>query len=126
MDVGNGNIRIWKDYSVKDSQKLVTAFSSIQGHKPGLRHLNAVVDWQQQSGYLVHVRYPMKSVGTILMLITLKQLRFSDVKLLVCFRRDIVHYALGPGQRATCQFHSFIIRLRHLSIGELSYALVVH
>ncbi|XP_044473402.1 regulatory-associated protein of TOR 1-like [Mangifera indica] len=48
----NGNIRIWKDYSVKDSQKLVTAFSSIQGHKPGLRHLNAVVDWQQQSGYL--------------------------------------------------------------------------
>ncbi|CAN6715434.1 unnamed protein product [Malus baccata var. baccata] len=33
-------------------QKLVTAFSSIQGHKPGVRSLNAVVDWEQQSGYL--------------------------------------------------------------------------
>lgn len=48
----NGNIRIWKDYHQKDKQKLVTAFSSIQGHKPGVRCLNAVVDWQQQSGYL--------------------------------------------------------------------------
>lgn len=48
----NGNIRIWKDYDQKDKQKLVTAFSSIQGHKPGVRCSNAVVDWQQQSGYL--------------------------------------------------------------------------
>lgn len=50
---GDGNVRIWKDYTVKGKQKLVTAFSSIQGHKPGVRSLNAVVDWQQQSGYLV-------------------------------------------------------------------------
>jgi regulator-associated protein of mTOR len=35
-------------------QKLVTAFSSIHGHKPGVRSLNAVVDWQQQCGYLVY------------------------------------------------------------------------
>ncbi|CAN1277091.1 Regulatory-associated protein of TOR 1 [Linum perenne] len=49
---GDGNIRIWKDYTVKGKQKLVTAFSSLQGHKPGVRSLNAVVDWQQQSGYL--------------------------------------------------------------------------
>ncbi|KAF5190287.1 Regulatory-associated protein of tor, partial [Thalictrum thalictroides] len=48
----DGNIRIWKDYSLKGKQKLVTAFSSIQGHRPGVRGLNAVVDWQQQSGYL--------------------------------------------------------------------------
>ncbi|EXB42394.1 Regulatory-associated protein of TOR 1 [Morus notabilis] len=48
----DGNIRIWKDYTSKGEQKLVTAFSSIQGHKPGVRSLNAVVDWQQQSGYL--------------------------------------------------------------------------
>ncbi|XP_021622522.1 regulatory-associated protein of TOR 1 isoform X1 [Manihot esculenta] len=48
----DGNIRIWRDYAVKGKQKLVTAFSSIQGHKPGVRSLNAVVDWQQQSGYL--------------------------------------------------------------------------
>ncbi|KAM6574076.1 regulatory-associated protein of TOR 1 isoform X1 [Cannabis sativa] len=48
----DGNIRIWKDYASKDEQKLVTAFSSIQGYKPGIRSLNAVVDWQQQSGYL--------------------------------------------------------------------------
>lgn len=51
--LGDGNIRIWKDYTSKGEQKLVTAFSSIQGHKPGVRSLNAVVDWQQQSGYLV-------------------------------------------------------------------------
>lgn len=51
--VGDGNIRIWKDYNVRNKQKLVTAFSAIQGHKPGVRSLNAVVDWQQQSGYLV-------------------------------------------------------------------------
>ncbi|KAF5737274.1 regulatory-associated protein of TOR 1 isoform X1 [Tripterygium wilfordii] len=48
----NGNIRIWKDYSLKGKQKLVTAFSSIQGYKPGVRSVNAVVDWQQQSGYM--------------------------------------------------------------------------
>ncbi|GAV80856.1 WD40 domain-containing protein [Cephalotus follicularis] len=48
----DGNVRIWKDYSVRGEQKLLTAFSSIQGHKPGVRSLNAVVDWQQQSGYL--------------------------------------------------------------------------
>ncbi|KAF7845248.1 regulatory-associated protein of TOR 1-like [Senna tora] len=48
----DGNIRIWKDYTLKGKQKLVTAFSSIHGHKPGVPGLNAVVDWQQQSGYL--------------------------------------------------------------------------
>ncbi|PIA58079.1 hypothetical protein AQUCO_00500187v1 [Aquilegia coerulea] len=50
--LSDGNIRVWKDYSLKGKQKLVTAFSSIQGHRPGVRCLNAVVDWQQQSGYL--------------------------------------------------------------------------
>ncbi|KAL0546433.1 hypothetical protein IC582_016341 [Cucumis melo] len=50
--IGDGNIRIWKDYTLKGKQKLVTAFSAIQGHKPGVRSINAVVDWQQQSGYL--------------------------------------------------------------------------
>ncbi|KAF2305223.1 hypothetical protein GH714_003153 [Hevea brasiliensis] len=48
----DGSIRIWKDYALNGKQKLVTAFSSIQGHKPGVRSLSAVVDWQQQSGYL--------------------------------------------------------------------------
>lgn len=48
----DGNIRIWKDYSLRGKQKLVTAFSSIHGHKPGVRSLNAVVDWQQPCGYL--------------------------------------------------------------------------
>jgi regulator-associated protein of mTOR len=59
---GDGNIRIWKDYTVKGKQKLVTAFSSIQGHKPGVRSLNAVVDWQQQSGYLVHTHLSLSLV----------------------------------------------------------------
>lgn len=53
VHVGDGNIRIWKDYNMRNKQKLVTAFSSIQGHKPGVRSLNAVVEWQQLSGYLV-------------------------------------------------------------------------
>lgn len=53
-DAGDGNVRLWKDYVLKDKQKLVTAFSAIQGHRPGVRSVNAVVDWQQQSGYLVH------------------------------------------------------------------------
>lgn len=48
----DGNVRIWKDYISKGQQKLVTAFSSIQGHRPGVRSVNAVVDWQQQSGCL--------------------------------------------------------------------------
>ncbi|KAA8517693.1 hypothetical protein F0562_015167 [Nyssa sinensis] len=48
----DGNIRIWKDYTIRGKQKLVTAFSSIQGHRPGVRSVNAVVDWQQQSGYM--------------------------------------------------------------------------
>lgn len=51
--IDDGNIRIWKDYTSKGRQKLVTAFASIQGHRPGVRSVNAVVDWQQQSGYLV-------------------------------------------------------------------------
>jgi len=54
-NVADGNIRVWKDYNLKNKQKRVTAFSSIQGHKPGVQSLNAVVDWQQQSGYLVHI-----------------------------------------------------------------------
>ncbi|XVE80793.1 hypothetical protein DITRI_Ditri15bG0008800 [Diplodiscus trichospermus] len=48
----DGNIRVWKDYTLRGQQKLVTAFSSIQGHKPSVRGLSAVVDWQQLSGYL--------------------------------------------------------------------------
>ncbi|XP_074322528.1 regulatory-associated protein of TOR 1-like isoform X2 [Apium graveolens] len=48
----DGSIRIWKDYSVKSRQKLVTAFYSIQGHRPVVSSMNAVVDWQQQSGFL--------------------------------------------------------------------------
>ncbi|XP_010553141.1 PREDICTED: regulatory-associated protein of TOR 1 isoform X2 [Tarenaya hassleriana] len=48
----DGSIRIWRDYMTKGKQKLVTAFSSIQGNKPSARGLNVVFDWQQQSGYL--------------------------------------------------------------------------
>ncbi|KAL1368806.1 hypothetical protein AAHE18_02G148400 [Arachis hypogaea] len=48
----DGDIRIWKDYTLKGEQKLVTAFSSIHGHKSGRSSLNVNVDWQQQCGYL--------------------------------------------------------------------------
>ncbi|KAI4353507.1 hypothetical protein L6164_002452 [Bauhinia variegata] len=57
----DGSIRIWKDYTLKGKQKLVTAFSSIHGHKPAMRSLNAVVDWQQQCGYL----YASGEISTI-------------------------------------------------------------
>nr|XP_009800408.1 PREDICTED: regulatory-associated protein of TOR 1 isoform X4 [Nicotiana sylvestris] len=50
---GDGNIRIWKDYTERGQQKLVSAFSAIQGDRPVARSVNAVVDWQQQSGYLL-------------------------------------------------------------------------
>ncbi|KAI3759926.1 hypothetical protein L1987_50313 [Smallanthus sonchifolius] len=43
-----GNVRVWKDYTIRCKQKLVTAFSSIHGG----RGVSAVVDWQQQSGYM--------------------------------------------------------------------------
>ncbi|KAF8394846.1 hypothetical protein HHK36_018783 [Tetracentron sinense] len=49
---GNGSVRIWKDYALKGKQKLVTAFSSTQGLTPWVQSVNAIVDWQQQSGYL--------------------------------------------------------------------------
>ncbi|XP_068634561.1 regulatory-associated protein of TOR 1-like isoform X2 [Aristolochia californica] len=48
----DGSIRVWKDYTLRGNQQLVTAFSSLQGHRHGVRGVNAVVDWQQQSGYL--------------------------------------------------------------------------
>ncbi|XP_078436258.1 regulatory-associated protein of TOR 1 [Wolffia australiana] len=48
----DGNVRIWKDYTQRHKQTLITAFSSVQGPRPGIRTTNAVVDWQQQSGCL--------------------------------------------------------------------------
>jgi len=49
--VGDGNVRIWENFTQKGGQKLVTAFSSVQGH--GAAGRSIVIDWQQQSGYLV-------------------------------------------------------------------------
>ncbi|XP_062197117.1 regulatory-associated protein of TOR 1-like isoform X2 [Phragmites australis] len=46
----DGNVRIWKNFTQKGRQKLVTAFSSVQGHRAAGRSI--VIDWQQQSGYL--------------------------------------------------------------------------
>nr|KAJ0197766.1 hypothetical protein LSAT_V11C700366770 [Lactuca sativa] len=52
MNKGDGNVRIWKDYTLRGKQKLVTTFSSIHGHKPGVRSVGVVVDWQQQSDFM--------------------------------------------------------------------------
>ncbi|KAJ0637605.1 putative transcription factor WD40-like family [Helianthus annuus] len=49
----DGNVRIWKDDISRGKQKLVTAFSSIHGHRPGARSVSVVVDWQQQYGCMV-------------------------------------------------------------------------
>ncbi|KAL5204746.1 hypothetical protein ABZP36_009617 [Zizania latifolia] len=46
----DGNVRIWRNYTQKGGQKLVTAFSSVQGHRSAGRSI--VIDWQQRSGYL--------------------------------------------------------------------------
>ncbi|KAG2589453.1 hypothetical protein PVAP13_5NG364481 [Panicum virgatum] len=46
----DGNVRIWENFTQKGGQKLVTAFSSVQGH--GAAGRSIVIDWQQQSGYL--------------------------------------------------------------------------
>ncbi|KAK8447185.1 hypothetical protein SEVIR_8G015500v4 [Setaria viridis] len=46
----DGNVRIWKNFTQSGGQKLVTAFSSVQGHRAAGRSI--VIDWQQQSGYL--------------------------------------------------------------------------
>lgn len=46
----DGNVRIWRNYTQKGGQKLVTAFSSVQGNRAAGR--SVVIDWQQQSGYL--------------------------------------------------------------------------
>eukprot|EP01018_Ginkgo_biloba_P027833 Gb_27558 [translate_table: standard] len=48
----DGSVRIWKDYAQKDKQRLATALQTTQGHRPGARSVNAVVDWQQLRGYL--------------------------------------------------------------------------
>ncbi|XP_024397087.1 regulatory-associated protein of TOR 1 isoform X2 [Physcomitrium patens] len=48
----DGSIRVWKDYTQKDKQRLVTAWQSVQRHRPGARGLSSVVDWQQMTGYL--------------------------------------------------------------------------
>ena len=77
---GDGNIRIWKDYTLKGEQKLVTAFSSIHGHRPGSRSPNAVVDWQQQCGYLVYCSLIFMGVWEISLPTTKKKNRKEEKK----------------------------------------------
>ncbi|MCO5592600.1 hypothetical protein L7F22_046603 [Adiantum nelumboides] len=48
----DGCARVWKDYTKNDRQQLVTAWQTIQGHRPGSPKMNAVVDWQQSIGFL--------------------------------------------------------------------------
>uniref|UniRef100_A0A0D6QVD8 Raptor N-terminal CASPase-like domain-containing protein n=1 Tax=Araucaria cunninghamii TaxID=56994 RepID=A0A0D6QVD8_ARACU len=48
----DGSVRVWKDYTQREKQRLATAWQATQGHKPGARSVNAVVDWQQLAGYL--------------------------------------------------------------------------
>ncbi|XP_074581957.1 regulatory-associated protein of TOR 1-like [Curcuma longa] len=48
----DGNVRFWKNFMERGKQKLVSAFSSLQVHRSAARGTAAVVDWQQQSGYL--------------------------------------------------------------------------
>ncbi|KAF3327412.1 regulatory-associated protein of TOR 2-like isoform X1 [Carex littledalei] len=47
----DGNVRVWKDFTVKSKQKLVTAFFSVPGQQKSTMR-NAIIDWQQKSSYL--------------------------------------------------------------------------
>jgi hypothetical protein len=49
---GDGSVRVWKDYTQKDKHRLATSWQAVQGHRPGVRGISAVVDWQQMTGYL--------------------------------------------------------------------------
>ncbi|RRT54946.1 hypothetical protein B296_00022951 [Ensete ventricosum] len=62
-NVGDGNVCFWKNYTMKGKQKLVTAFSAMQGHRAAVRGTNVVMDWQQQSGYL----YASGEISSILL-----------------------------------------------------------
>lgn len=52
LDADDGNVRVWKNFTVRSKQKLVTAFSSVPGQQKNTIR-NSIVDWQQKSGYLV-------------------------------------------------------------------------
>ena len=71
---GDGNVRIWKNFAQKGGQKLVTAFSSVQGHRAAGRSI--VIDWQQQSGYLVHPIFSCSCIILFYALHVLIQLAF--------------------------------------------------
>ncbi|CBI18071.3 unnamed protein product, partial [Vitis vinifera] len=63
----DGNVRIWKDSILKDQQKLVTAFSSIQGHRPGVRKCECCCGLT------------------------------TTIRISVCCWQDIIHHGLGSG-----------------------------
>ncbi|KAG0604073.1 hypothetical protein M758_10G142500 [Ceratodon purpureus] len=48
----DGSVRVWKDYTQNDKHRLATSWQAVQGHKPGARGVDAVVDWQQMTGCL--------------------------------------------------------------------------
>eukprot|EP00850_Spirogloea_muscicola_P012963 SM000086S23015 [mRNA] locus=s86:21057:31095:- [translate_table: standard] len=48
----DGTVRVWKDYSQQDRQRMASAWLAVQGHRPGARGKGAVVDWQQLMGFL--------------------------------------------------------------------------
>ena len=117
-DVADGNIRIWKDYAQKSKQILVTAFSSIQGPRPGVRTSNAVVDWQQHSGCLVNTPYKV-------------YLHYRGLIMYYYFKCPIVRFCwgisdsdMGFRQGAACQLHS-ISRDQYFSVGEAQYLLLL-
>ena len=50
---GDGSVCVWKDYTQQDIHNIAIAWKTNQGHRPGARSVNVVVDWQQLTGYLV-------------------------------------------------------------------------
>eukprot|EP00249_Psilotum_nudum_P023321 c28829_g1_i1 orf=818-4927(+) len=48
----DGSVRVWKDYTQWNKQRLATAWQSVQGHRSGAGSIHAVVDWQQITGFL--------------------------------------------------------------------------
>lgn len=82
---------MWKNYTGKGKQKLVTAFSSIQGNRSSVRGTNTVVEWQQQSGYLVCAGLVMYYYATIVPIELLSYMNLNSLLLVCSMLLEIPH-----------------------------------
>jgi len=134
-------VRVWRDYTQKDNQRLATAWQAVQGRKPGSRSISAVVDWQQMTGSLVRRFASHKQARSICqhVIFVVYQWLFigsnfllgvNATSVLCCavyIRVHILDYGLGSGKGAAQfnHFHSFRqFCVCHGILIELTFRLV--